>query len=233
MLIYRLLHFKDQIPDVNVGLEGREKELCKPIVQIFYKTSVQSEIESTLQYWLNQRNEKKDTTLEPILHPIVTRLFNQRGKEIYVREIWEDIITNSLKGAYDSNKPNDFQSEDYGIIYRNQISNILEQTFGGRPKHRENGNSFIFDTEELSRVGRAYNLITKIQTKIVRDGEGDPEGNEGSTKERSGYNHVQDVDKCDISQERSTNNPLKDQTKASELSAKPSDPSDPSGVNSM
>jgi hypothetical protein len=101
-----------------------------------------------------------------------------------------------LKGAYDSNNPNEFQSEDYGTIYRNQISNILEHTFGGRPKHRENGNAFIFDTEELSRVGRAYNLTTMIQTKNVRDGEGNPEGpegNEDSTKECSGRNQDQDL----------------------------------------
>ena len=30
MLIYRLIHFKDPIPDIDIGLEGRDKELCKP-----------------------------------------------------------------------------------------------------------------------------------------------------------------------------------------------------------
>ena len=28
MLIYRLIHFTDPIPDINVDVEGREKELC-------------------------------------------------------------------------------------------------------------------------------------------------------------------------------------------------------------
>jgi hypothetical protein len=43
----------------------------------------------------------------------------------------------------------------------------LEHTFGGRPRHKTNGNTFIFDLEELERVGRAYNISTKIQTKII------------------------------------------------------------------
>ena len=64
-------------------------------------------------------------------------------------------------------KPNECHTLEYGTIYNNSISNILEHTFGGRPKHREHGNTFIFDVEELVRVGKAYNLPTKIQTRLA------------------------------------------------------------------
>ena len=47
MLIYRLLHFKDTIPDIDVTVEGREKELSKPIIQLFYNTEAQKEVEET------------------------------------------------------------------------------------------------------------------------------------------------------------------------------------------
>jgi hypothetical protein len=167
MLVYRLLHFKDVIDDVDVGVEGREKELAKPIIQLFYGTDTQQEIEKTLQYFLNQRNEKKDTMLEPVLHPIVTALISKNQTNgIYVKDIWE-IIVNDLGGRYDEKKPNEFQSEDYGTIYRNQIGTILEHTFGGTPRHNRKGNSYNFDLNELVRVGKAYNLTTNIQTKIV------------------------------------------------------------------
>jgi len=76
MLMYRLLHFKDPIPDINVGVEGREKELSKPVNQLFYNTKAQKEVEETLQSFLNLRTEKKEVTLEPILHPIVTELIS-------------------------------------------------------------------------------------------------------------------------------------------------------------
>jgi hypothetical protein len=193
MLIYRLLHFKDPISDVNVGMGGREKELSKPIIQLFYGSKVQKEVETTLQNFLNLRAEKKEITLEPILHPIVARLVSEEGNEIYVKRIWEEIKV-TIEGYSDEKKPYEHQTLEYGTIYNNSISNILEHTFGGRPKHREHGNTFIFDVEELSRVGKAYNLPTKIQTKIiVKEEEGcyygdspeDPEGSEGSTAKDS------------------------------------------------
>ena len=59
MLVYRLVHYKDPIPDVNVGVEGREKELCKPTIQLFNKTTVQTEIETTLQYFLNRETKRR------------------------------------------------------------------------------------------------------------------------------------------------------------------------------
>jgi hypothetical protein len=73
MLINRLLHSKDPIPDINVGVEGREKELSKPVIPLFYNTKAQKEVEQTLQSFLNLRTEK---TLESILHPIVTELIS-------------------------------------------------------------------------------------------------------------------------------------------------------------
>ena len=39
-----------------------------------------------------------------------------------------------------------------------------------RPKHRRDGNVFIFDPVELARVGRALNLSTDIETKITCEG---------------------------------------------------------------
>lgn len=183
MLIYRLLHFKDPVEDIDVGVEGRDKELSKPVIQLFYNTTAQKEVEDTLQYWLNQRNEKKDTTLEPALHSIVTKLVVEKGKEIYVKDIWATII-NELGGSPDPKRPNnEFQSEDYGTIYRNTISSILEGVFGGKPKHNERGNSYIFDLEELKRVGNAYNITANIQTKLMEHSPEDPEGAEGIREE--------------------------------------------------
>jgi hypothetical protein len=166
MLIYRLLHFKDPIPDINIGVEGREKELSKPVIQLFYGSNAQKEVEATLQTFLNLRTEKKEITLEPILHPIVTNLVSAYGNEVSVKQVWGEMKYN-IEGHYDEKKPNEYQTLEYGTIYNNTISNILEHTFGGRPKHRRQGNTFIFDPEELARVGKTYNLTTKIQTKML------------------------------------------------------------------
>jgi hypothetical protein len=34
MLVYRLVHFDDAILDIDIGLDGRDKELCKPLLLI-------------------------------------------------------------------------------------------------------------------------------------------------------------------------------------------------------
>ncbi|MFZ0224117.1 MAG: hypothetical protein WAM42_20745, partial [Candidatus Nitrosopolaris sp.] len=171
MLIYRLLHFKDEIQDISVNVEGREKELSKPIIQLFYGTKGQKEVEATLQTFLDARNEKKEITLEPIVHSIITALIEEFGTEISVKQIWQT-IKSTIEGHSDEKKPNEYHTLEYGTIYNNTISSILEQTFGGRPRHRRDGNVFIFDPVELARVGRALNLSTDIQTKICEGCEG-------------------------------------------------------------
>ena len=35
LLIYRLIHFKDSILDLDIGVEGRDKELVKHLIQLF------------------------------------------------------------------------------------------------------------------------------------------------------------------------------------------------------
>ena len=187
MLVYRLIHFKDEIPDSDIGVEGREKELSKPIIQLFYNTNAQQEVEAILQYFLNARSEKKEITLEPVLRPIITTLVSKNGNEVSVAIIWE-ALRNAIDGHYDEKKLYEYHTLEYGTIYNATISNILEHTFGGRPKHRAFGNTFIFDPEELVRVGKAYNLTTKIQTKVLNVNEEyrkvfeDPEGSKAIRK---------------------------------------------------
>ena len=174
-------------------MEGREKELSKPIIPALLRLQGTKRGRDDITDFLESRAEKKEITLEPILHPIVARLVSEEGNEISVKRIWEE-IKETIQGYFDEKRPNEYQTLEYGTIYNNSISNILEHTFGGRPKHREHGNTFIFDVEELSRVGKAYHLPTKIQTRIVmKEEEGcyhgdspeDPEGSEGSTAEDS------------------------------------------------
>ena len=112
------------------------------------------------------------------MHSIITTLVAEHGTEISVKQVWER-IKSTIEGRSDEKKPNEYHTLEYGTIYNNTISSILEQTFGGRPKHRRDGNTFIFDPVELARIGRSLNLSTDIQTKICEG----CEGSEASTEE--------------------------------------------------
>ena len=62
LLVYRLMHFADNIQDIDTGLEGRDKELCKPLLQLFFNTRFQSDVERVLEKLLDEEYNKGQLT---------------------------------------------------------------------------------------------------------------------------------------------------------------------------
>jgi hypothetical protein len=129
LLIYRLIHFKDPVCDINIGLDGRDKELCKPLIQLFYNTKAQKEIKAALQKFLEARNQLKESTIEAALYPLISNLVSQYGNEVSASQLRQSILS-SIEGAYDERKLNLYRTVDYGKIYRNSITNIICDKFG-------------------------------------------------------------------------------------------------------
>jgi hypothetical protein len=75
LLAYRLLHIKDPYKEIDIGLDGRDKELCKPLLQLFYtlgaSEDILTEISKTLQYFIDIKNDRKGDSLEGSIYPIV------------------------------------------------------------------------------------------------------------------------------------------------------------------
>jgi hypothetical protein len=159
LLIYRLIHFEDLIVDIDVGLDGRDKELCKPLLQLFYGTRSYDELKSTLQTFLHVKNKrKKNSSIEPVLYEIVVNLVSQYGKTISAANLWDAIIER-IRGVYDvEKKPNEYQTLDYDTIYRSTITKIVCDNFGAEREHREHGNVLIFDLDKLAKAGRVYDI---------------------------------------------------------------------------
>jgi hypothetical protein len=179
MLIYRLTHFGDSIADVDIGLDGRNRELCKPLIQLFYNTSIQEEIKSTLQKFIDTKNQRKESTIEAELSPILSELISHDGNEISIARIW-NYIPIKIEGRIDEKRDDIYHTADYGPIYRNTISGIMQDKFGAKKKHKEKGNVLIFDPGKVARVARVYDSKISIQIKISlqeqEDGKGNPEG---------------------------------------------------------
>lgn len=161
MLIYKLIHFGDPIPDIDIGIDGRDKELCKPIIQLFYNTEAQAEIEYALQKFIDEKNQRKESSIEAALYPIITNLISENGNQISARILWESII-NAMDGYWDERKPNEYQTSEYGIVYRNTITTIICDKFGAKRKHKEKGNDLIFNPEKVTKVDKIYNTKTSI-----------------------------------------------------------------------
>jgi hypothetical protein len=178
LLIYRLIHYDDPPVDIQTGLKRRNRELVKPLLQLFHSVEAQirQEITPTLEYFLKAKQGKKENTIEAALCPIIKELVLENNR-ILASSIWGIIKEgNRIHGYYDERRPNEFQTEDFGTIYQNTITIIICDKFGAVKKHTENGSLLIFDQQKLLKVCDSY-TETKIQLTENPD---DPDGSDGS-----------------------------------------------------
>src|SRR6185437_8788063 len=161
MLVYRLIHSKDVVPDIDIGIKRRNKELCKPYIQLFYGGAAQQEIEETLQKFLDAKNNRKSTSQESILLPIILELLSSnQSTTISVSAIWDKII-NTLEG-----QPGDagaFHTSDWKL-YKNTITKLMCDKFGATKMHTNKGSVLTFDPDKLAKIDRSYNAEIKIKT---------------------------------------------------------------------
>ena len=212
MLVYRLRHFEDSIPDLDVGVQRRNKELCKPYIRLFYGSQSQAEVEQTFQTFLDSKNTKKSTSIEAILIPVIIGLVEEKGKEVFSSEVWE-YVKNHLEGTSNPLESDEFFIADY-TLYMNTITKMLEDKFGAYSKHTNKGNKTIFNMDKLRKLEKVYNSQVLIRTRVIEQGEGDgnesegSEGNEGSWEEArpseevpdDKYSHNDDKKDVNISQ---------------------------------
>jgi hypothetical protein len=157
LLCYRLIHFNDNIADIDTGLEGRDKELCKPLLQLFYGSNAYEEVRTTALSFLGRKNKrKKSTAIEPIFFEIVLKLIKSDGLVVSVGRIWHTVI-NDIPGVYDPKKPTEYHTEDYDVIYRTTMSKTIE---GFGAEHDKIGNTrvLVFDIKKLERTCKQYDI---------------------------------------------------------------------------
>jgi hypothetical protein len=126
LLIYRLVHFEDPIIDIDAGLNGRDKELCKPLLQLFYNTKSYSKIAVAINTFLLKKNTRKNTvSTEPILYRIIIKMLEEKNPDgslvyknntISVADIWNKILYgDEIGGFYNPEKPNEYQTFENGV----------------------------------------------------------------------------------------------------------------------
>jgi hypothetical protein len=162
MLCYRLVHYKDSLVEIDTGLKNRDNELCKPLFQLFYGTNALKEIIKTLEVFVNQRKERKSNSIEAVLYPILKSILYQdqnNQKLVYFSDIWKTIIQGAIDGNYDEKKPNQYETVDYGTLYKNTLSKLIADKFGAKLNRKANGSILIFDLEKFRRFDELYDEI--------------------------------------------------------------------------
>jgi hypothetical protein len=172
MLCYRLVHYRDPLSKITINLKNRDYELCYPLLQLFYGTESLAEIKDALQVFLNQRNNRKSKRIESTLFPIIKELVNIHGVKIKFSDIWT-IILNTLEGHFDPQKPNQFETDYFGLLNRNTTSTMIRDIFGAELKKEADGSYLIFDKNKLEEFDNymKINNVNYIEMSIEDDNE--------------------------------------------------------------
>jgi hypothetical protein len=158
MLCYRLIHYTDHIPDIDIGLRNRDKELGGPLLRIFYGTKVFGDIKYALEKFLAQRKDRKQKTIEFALQTLIVELLaKSNNSELSLEEIW-NALPSYIPGGLSPHHSNEYQTNEYGTLYRNTLSQKIEDigTLGATRKRKSNGSVLIFDGEKVKELKKIY-----------------------------------------------------------------------------
>ncbi|MGE0242602.1 MAG: hypothetical protein AB7F53_01760 [Nitrososphaeraceae archaeon] len=176
MLCYRLIHYKDLLPEIETGLKNRDGELCKPLLQLFFGTNVLDEIIETLEIFVKQRHTRRLNSLEAVLYPIIKKfVFSEAGLDHLVNpyselkekkrtvkvpfwRIWDYIKDGGIEGKYDPNRTYQYETIDHSTLYLNSLPKFIRDKFTATTKKEDYGNALIFDVEKLERFEDLYNV---------------------------------------------------------------------------
>ncbi len=166
LLIYRLVNFGSTFPDIEIGLDGRSKELCKPILQIFYKTNLQERIENVMERLIKEKLKRKENSIETPLLEVVLDLFNKYENGVFpFVEIWEMFIK-KVDGKLNFSNPTEFDSDLYGKVHKKRISHILRNKFGATDPPVRNSKITYLYFESREKIQLFLNDYRNLPIKI-------------------------------------------------------------------
>jgi hypothetical protein len=164
LFAYRLLHFNDKIPNIELNIQNREKQLFKPVLRIFQNTETLRELLPVISKYVSQKRENNANTLYAFLYRTITDLIKAKDTaELESGLIWDTVIE-LLPGELISNKKLSYESPEFGTISQKGIIEILMQVFGASPSHnRREKRKLVFDMSKLERLGKVYDLSIEVK----------------------------------------------------------------------
>src|SRR3954447_24421922 len=121
------------------------------------KIKIYKDLDNTFQTFLKIKNNKKDFSLEATLIPIIIDLMEKsKTKIISFTDFWSE-LKDKLNGYFDEKKPNEYPTEEFGTVYRNSISNVL-QKIGVNSKRDNNLTELIFNHKKIMENASQYNI---------------------------------------------------------------------------
>ena len=187
LLKWRLLSREWQLPNPELSIRGRLKEIWKPLLQITEGLSVYDTLFNFVDEQKNERLSSKQNTLEGHIVKVVCELYNQVKESVpYLpfQLIWQELAYD-LEGKIDDKKPHVMDTSEFFQVTKNKVGYRLREILSGkskpiRDKDSEGNNvvvkAYVFDLEKLRRVVKkyGYELVTKLPSLLSSEGVSTP-----------------------------------------------------------
>jgi hypothetical protein len=166
LLVFRLLHFKDKIPDIKLNIQNREKQLFKPVLRIFQNTETTlNELLPIISKYVSQKRESNANTLHAFLYRTIKELIEaQDTYELESGLIW-NIIKETLTGNQVPGKSQSYESIDFGLLSQKEIVQALKDVFGAERSRDKTSRKLAFDRSKIERLAKIYEL--SVEVKVV------------------------------------------------------------------
>jgi hypothetical protein len=215
LFAFRMLRYKDTIPEIKLNVIHRNAELTKPLLRLFsYRNDSPIALEKirlALSKFILGKNESKKNSIESKLLEAINNLSKRReaykdehdGQEYETFEglksnpyaFYNEIIWPELKDLMDGKeipgKSESFYSVEYGVITHKRIIMLYKSKLKAQPFRNSNGRYLEFSKHVLERLALYYDVPVEI------------------TIENKPVTHLTDVTHCST-EERSNNDILSD-----------------------
>jgi len=179
LLKWRMLARGWELPEPELDLKGRMKELWKPLLQVTHGLTVHDGLAKFVQEQQDERLRGKQNTLEGHIIKTVVELINERGEPapIPFKTIWDELRLD-LDGKVDERKPNVMDTSEFFDVTKNKVGYRLREILSGKKainkfKDQEgnwvSNQVYIFEPEKLRRVARkyGYEFSSKFQSFLA------------------------------------------------------------------
>lgn len=200
MLLYRIKHYKDKLPEMILSVFNRDRELVQSLLEIFYDSDHLEEIRASLEIFLDTRRQNKSETKDGILCNIINRFsdINHIPKTDITPKVIEKISARMDKDDV-FGVPNDWiwgifmeetgsewkyedksgapkrtvmSSDDYGEITVSDLAKIMYGKFGGEHvKFTKYARGAIFNKQMIASLVENYNSNERLRILKINYGD--------------------------------------------------------------
>jgi hypothetical protein len=162
LLKWRLASCDRELPEIELPIKGRLKELWKPIIQVTAGLTIEKDLRAHLEHVYKERLHEKVNTLEGRIVKVVCELF-VAGQPLSFTDIWDGLVKD-LEGKLDDKKPNKMDTPEFGEVTKQKIGYRLREVLGGKKTKARGdtgqGRVYDFDAEKVKRIAKKYNCIS-------------------------------------------------------------------------